>query len=298
MFSENPFAGLSVSVPPWLMQLYAALMIACVVGGTLFDMLHKGNAAYFFANRRKVRSLAQRQVSGGEKVLLAAETVQAVARPKVAVEFEAADLLLQLFDPLVGFAQMVIRRSRSQGSLERPADLIGAVRRFVTRLPRQFRHRDCALLRRRFLLLNLLLIPLIGIPAIMKARDQARSRIEQVRSGGQEIVSTDGESRLVVPKDWREMKELNEAAELQAGNPSTEQYIMVLSEKKSDFDNMTLSRHHQLTRESMMQKMQNPSAGQTRQLTINGKSALQDEISGTQSGMDIVFLHTTIEADE
>lgn len=75
MFSENPFAALSASVPLWLMQLYAALMIACVVGGTLFDMLHKRNATYFFDHRRKARALAQREVRGGEKMSLAARTV-------------------------------------------------------------------------------------------------------------------------------------------------------------------------------------------------------------------------------
>jgi hypothetical protein len=75
MFDYNPFAALAISVPPLFMQVYLVLMIVFVVGGTLFDMLHKRNAAYFFANRRKVRSLAQREVRGGEKLLLATETV-------------------------------------------------------------------------------------------------------------------------------------------------------------------------------------------------------------------------------
>lgn len=75
MFDHNPFAALAISVPPLFMQIYLVWMIAFVVGGTLFDMLHKGNAAYFFANRRKVRAQARREVGGGEKLLLATETV-------------------------------------------------------------------------------------------------------------------------------------------------------------------------------------------------------------------------------
>ncbi|MFL5238451.1 MAG: adenylyl-sulfate reductase [Rhizomicrobium sp.] len=75
MFSENPFATLSSSIPSTLMQAYLLLMIAFVVGGTLFDMLHKRNAAYFFQHRRKTRAQAQREVSGGEKALLAAKTL-------------------------------------------------------------------------------------------------------------------------------------------------------------------------------------------------------------------------------
>jgi len=74
MFTENPFATLASSVPPFLIRAYLLLMIAFVVGGTLFDMLHKRNAAYFLQHRRKARIRASREVSGGEKLRLAVET--------------------------------------------------------------------------------------------------------------------------------------------------------------------------------------------------------------------------------
>ena len=60
MLSHNPFAALSATVPAWAMQLYLLIMVALVVGGTLFDMVHKRNAAYFFQNRRKARASATR----------------------------------------------------------------------------------------------------------------------------------------------------------------------------------------------------------------------------------------------
>jgi hypothetical protein len=75
MFTHNPFSALSHSVPPLFMQLYLVVIIVFVVGGTVFDMLHKSSAAYFFANRRKARALARREITGGQKLLLAAETV-------------------------------------------------------------------------------------------------------------------------------------------------------------------------------------------------------------------------------
>ena len=74
MFSHSPFAALSVSVPAIAMQLYLLIMVALVLGGTLFDMLHKRSAAYFFQSRRKARAEARREVGGSEKLLLAAET--------------------------------------------------------------------------------------------------------------------------------------------------------------------------------------------------------------------------------
>lgn len=75
MVSENPFATLGAFVAPAIMQGFVILMAVMVVAGTLFDILHKGNAAYFFANRRKTRAAARREVGGGEKMMLAAETV-------------------------------------------------------------------------------------------------------------------------------------------------------------------------------------------------------------------------------
>jgi hypothetical protein len=75
MFATNPFSALSGIVAPAVMQSFVLAMVALVAGGTVYDMLHKKNAAYFFANRRKVRSKARQNVGGGDKLLLAAETV-------------------------------------------------------------------------------------------------------------------------------------------------------------------------------------------------------------------------------
>ena len=55
MFTSNPFAELSAIIPPTIMQGYLILMIVLVVAGTLFDVIHKGSARYFFANFRKSR---------------------------------------------------------------------------------------------------------------------------------------------------------------------------------------------------------------------------------------------------
>ena len=48
MFSSNPFTGLSASIPPVIMQTYVVIMIILVVGGTVYDTLHKQSARYFF----------------------------------------------------------------------------------------------------------------------------------------------------------------------------------------------------------------------------------------------------------
>jgi hypothetical protein len=73
MFTSNPFAELSASVPPAVMQTYVVVMALLVVGGTLFDIVHKRSARYFFDNWRNSRNAAKRQIGGGEMVSIAVQ---------------------------------------------------------------------------------------------------------------------------------------------------------------------------------------------------------------------------------
>lgn len=75
MFMTNPFAELSASIPPNVMQGYLILMVLFVVGGTILDMMHKKSAKYFFENAKKAQKSAKRSVGTGEKVGLAIQTV-------------------------------------------------------------------------------------------------------------------------------------------------------------------------------------------------------------------------------
>ena len=74
MFTSNPFAELSAFVPPAIMQTYVVVMILLVAGGTLFDIMHKKSARYFFDNWRNAKNKGTRQVGGGEMVSLAIQT--------------------------------------------------------------------------------------------------------------------------------------------------------------------------------------------------------------------------------
>jgi hypothetical protein len=47
MFTGNPFADLTVFLPPHVIQIYIVLMIFAVASGTLIDMLHKSSARFF-----------------------------------------------------------------------------------------------------------------------------------------------------------------------------------------------------------------------------------------------------------
>ncbi len=74
MFTNNPFAELSASISPAVMQIYVIVMIVLVAAGTLFDIVHKGSARYFFENWRRSKSKAAKSIGGGELVSLAVKT--------------------------------------------------------------------------------------------------------------------------------------------------------------------------------------------------------------------------------
>ncbi len=74
MFTSNPFAALSASIAPAVMQTYVVVMTVLVAAGTLFDVAHKGSAEYFFNNWRKSKSKGSKQIGGSELVSIAIKT--------------------------------------------------------------------------------------------------------------------------------------------------------------------------------------------------------------------------------
>lgn len=125
-----------------------------------------------------------------------------------------------------------------------------------------------------------------------------RERIHSLSLEKKEIASDDGKLKVTTSRFWVKLPELNKEAKLQVGAKSNEMYLIVIGDPKSAVGNMTLEKHHQTTRDRMLQKMQNSSATQTVSLTIDGHPALQDEVSGTQNRTNLVFLHTTVDESD
>jgi hypothetical protein len=73
MLSVNPFAAAGASLPAGFLQWFLVVMFLAVVIGTLFDIVHKGSARYFFANMARSKGKG-REVGGGEMVSIAVQT--------------------------------------------------------------------------------------------------------------------------------------------------------------------------------------------------------------------------------
>lgn len=74
MFEINPFAELAKTVPVEVIQGFVIVMIAFVAGGTLFDIIHKGSAKYFFQRWSKENKSKQRDPGLDEKLSSVAKT--------------------------------------------------------------------------------------------------------------------------------------------------------------------------------------------------------------------------------
>jgi hypothetical protein len=74
MFTSNHFADLSAFISPGIMKTYIIIMILMVVGGTVFDVLHKKSAEYFFRAAKKSKERATKELGSAEMTSLAIQT--------------------------------------------------------------------------------------------------------------------------------------------------------------------------------------------------------------------------------
>ena len=75
MLTTNPFTELFTLVPPAAMQIFLIVMVVLVALGTIFDVVHKKSAKYFFENAKKAEASRKREVGGGEKMGIAIATI-------------------------------------------------------------------------------------------------------------------------------------------------------------------------------------------------------------------------------
>ena len=74
MITVNPFAEASQFVSSIAMQAFVILMVALVIIGTFFEMLHKKNVQYFFRNAKMAKQSATKTLGVGEKTSIVVKT--------------------------------------------------------------------------------------------------------------------------------------------------------------------------------------------------------------------------------
>ena len=75
MFSLNPFVELSNIIPILAMQSFVILMFVLVLGGTVYDMIEKQNATYFFRNWRKSKLGKVKEIKFNQMMVIIFKTI-------------------------------------------------------------------------------------------------------------------------------------------------------------------------------------------------------------------------------
>jgi hypothetical protein len=110
------------------------------------------------------------------------------------------------------------------------------------------------------------------------------------------VNSTDGRVQMVVPGTWSRDKKLNDVAILQAANPISEMYVIVISESKEDFDDtITLDGYTSLSHDGLAKNVSEAESKPPISIQVSGHSAREFQLSGTVDKIKVVYLCTVVE---
>jgi hypothetical protein len=116
------------------------------------------------------------------------------------------------------------------------------------------------------------------------------------QDAGNTLIGSDQQSQITLLNGWVEDRELHDSAEIQASKRGSEEYVIVLSENKADFQDLTIEQHSEITRGLLVESLTEPEVtGPTDVTTVGSNPALQYEIRGTIEGINVAYLHTTVE---
>ncbi|MFC7393805.1 hypothetical protein [Scopulibacillus cellulosilyticus] len=111
--------------------------------------------------------------------------------------------------------------------------------------------------------------------------------------------SNDGNSAIKLPADWRTESNLNPDASIQASNTANEEYLVIISEPKSHFNNgFKLKDYYNIVIKNMNNAVQNASSTKPVSIKINQKPALQYELSGEVENIKLSYLVTLVESPD
>ena len=109
------------------------------------------------------------------------------------------------------------------------------------------------------------------------------------------ITSDDNTSQVTVPGTWQKLSNLNDVADLQAGYPRQEQYLIVITESKADMVDMDLEAYTRIILQKLTKNVQSPEVSAPRNLIINGRSAIQYEVRGIVKNLKVAYWLTSVD---
>lgn len=112
------------------------------------------------------------------------------------------------------------------------------------------------------------------------------------------IDGDDGKFSLSIPGNWDEQVLGSADASLEVGNLIREEYLLVIHEPISDFDEgFTIGDFAEIAADGVTAALTNASRGDLEAVEINGMPAVQCRIEGSADGVRIVYLNSYIRGE-
>jgi hypothetical protein len=113
------------------------------------------------------------------------------------------------------------------------------------------------------------------------------------------LASADGGLRITLFDRLASRSDLNEAADLQAGDDDLMVFVMVFAERKAELEqSITLKDYAKFAVDKIASAMPAPRRGIEQPLTIGGLPALERELHGIVGGYELGYLITAVESPD
>ena len=128
---------------------------------------------------------------------------------------------------------------------------------------------------------------------------QLGSKALEEQQAVQIFTTSDGLATVTGAPGWRVLDLQSEDATMQIGNFVAEEYLLVISDLKSDFDpDFKLSDFAEIASEQTIDTVKGAEAGELVETKIQGLPAYQREVRGTIEGTDVSYFNSYVEGRE
>lgn len=140
-----------------------------------------------------------------------------------------------------------------------------------------------------------LLFALMAAGLVMRSKTVKQNISAERVPADRVVTSTDGLVQMKLPLHWRILKNLNEEAQLQAGNLVREEYLAVINELKEDFSG-TLEEYADIVAGNLKDNLADGSLSGPEKVVVNGLDGLQYKLKGSIENVNISYLLTALES--
>jgi hypothetical protein len=116
-------------------------------------------------------------------------------------------------------------------------------------------------------------------------------------AGFKALTSTDGALQFRVPENWA-ASELNPEAAVQARDPDTEAYGMVIEDPRKPLKDYTLERFAGVQMQQLVTRLGLASLSAPKNVQADGKEAIQYQLKGFYDQIEVVYLFTFVETPD